>query len=209
MVLTESEHIQPMSKRPSFVRLALLIVGSLLFSLSVVNIFIPVFGFPRPLFWMGFIFALAGGGIYYGREWLAVRAARITVKTIIYAPLLAFLFGIVLLFVPVQPLGRIAAHRDIASGIYKVIIPVTPWRDELTQVLKDQYGVTTRLSGGSLTTIFQSTYNSGYQSVVLTALKDKYGRDVVKERTEELEAEWKREFETKNNKMKPKRPNRE
>lgn len=197
MNLTEGKHIQPMFKRPSFVRLALLIVGSLLFSLSVVNIFIPVFGFPRPFFWMGFIFVLAGGGIYFGRAWLAVRAARITVKTIIYAPLLAFLFGIVLLFVPVQPLGRIAAHRDIASGTYKVIIPLRPWRDELTKELKDQYRITTRLSGGCFTTTFQSTYDSGYQSVVLKALKDKYGRDVVKECTEKVEAEWKRDFQEK------------
>lgn len=189
----------PMSNLLSIFRLAVLLVGSVLFSLSIINIFVRILGFPKAYFQMGLVFALAGGGIYFGREWLKVRAARTTVKTIVYTPLLAFLFGIVLLFIPVQPLGRFAAHRDISSGIYKVQIPLRPWRDELTKVLKDQYGITARLSGGCFTTTFQSTYDSGYQSVVLKALKDKYGRDVVKECADRMESAWKSNFEAKNN----------
>jgi len=189
-----------MSNRSSKFTLAILIVGSVLFSLSIVNVFVRVPGFPRADFQMVLVFALAGGGIFLGREWLKVRAARNTVKAIVYTPLLAFLFGIVLLFIPVQPLGRFAAQRDISSGIYIVHIPLRPWHDELTKVLKDQYGVTTRLSGGCFTTTFHSTYDAGYQSAVLKALKDKYGRDVVKECSEQVESEWKRDFEAKNNK---------
>ncbi len=192
--------MHPMSNRPSIFRLIVLLVGSILVSLSVINIFVRVFGLPKAYFQMGLVFALAGACIYFGRGWLKVRAARITVKTIVYTPPLAFLFGIILLFIPVQPLGRLAAHRDIASGIYKVQIPLRPWRDELTKVLKDQYGVTARVSGGCFTTTFQSTYDSGYQSVVLKALKDKYGRDVVKECAESIESAWKSNFDAKNNK---------
>ena len=186
-----------MSSWLSIFRLVVLIVGSILVSLSIVNIFHRVTGLPKAYLQMGLEFALAGVCIYFGREWLNVRAARITVKAIIYTPLLAFLFGIVLLFIPVQPLGRLAAHRDIASGIYKVYIPLRPWRDELTKVLKEQYGVTARHSGGCFTTTFQSTYDAGYQSVVLKALKDKYGRDVVKECAEGMESAWRSKFEAK------------
>lgn len=178
-----------MSNRSSILRLALLVVGSILLSLSIVNVFVRVPGFPMAYVQMVLVFALAGAGMFYGREWLKVRAARITVKAIVYTPLLAFLFGVVLLFIPVQPLGRLAAQRDISSGIYIVHIPLRPWRDELTKVLKDQYDVTAKLSGGCFTTTFQSTYNSGYQSVVLKALKDKYGRDIIKECTEKVESE--------------------
>ena len=188
-----------MSNRPAIFRLLILFVGSTLVSLSEINIFVRVHGLPKAYFQMGLVFAFAGGCIYIGREWLKVRSARITVKTIIYTPLLAFLFGIVLLFIPVQPLGRLVAYRDISSGIYKVQIPLRPWRDELKKVLKDQYGVTARISGGCFTSTFQSTFDSGYQSVVLKALKDKYGRDVVKECAERMESAWESRFEVKNN----------
>ncbi len=187
-----------MSTRPSTFRLVILLAGSILVSLSVINIFVRVYGLPKEYLQMGLVFALAGACIYFGRGWLNVRAARITVKTLIYTPPLVFLFGIVLLFIPVQPLGRLAAHRDIASGIYKVQIPIRPWRDELTRELRDNYEVTARISGGCFTSTFQSTYDSGYQAVVIEALKKKYGRDIVRECTEKVESAWKKHFESKN-----------
>lgn len=193
--------IDLMPRRPSIFRLAALITGSILFSLSIVNLFFPVFGFSKAFPQNILVFLFAGISIYFGREWLKVRVARITVKAIVYTPPLAFLLGLIMLFVPVQPLGRFIAHRDIAAGLYKVIIPMRPWHDDVTKELKAKYGVSTQISGGCMISVLQATYDSGYQSVVLEALKDKYGRDIVKECTEKAEFKWERDFEAKNKKI--------
>jgi hypothetical protein len=57
-------------------------VASVLFSLSVVNIFIPVPGIPKRLWAMGLLFALAGCGLFVGREWCKIRGVRVVVKRI-------------------------------------------------------------------------------------------------------------------------------
>lgn len=187
-----------MSNRPSLAKLAILIVGSVLFSLSTVNLFFPVRGFPRTLFAMGLVFVLAGGAIYFGREWSKVRTARIAVKTIVYTPLLAFGAFMILPFIPIQPVGAIAAHRDISAGNYRAIIPRRPWHKELAALLLNRYGIESKVySGGCFPLIIEMTYYSGYRSVMERAIKEKYGHDVVKECTEEARSSWEKTIKEK------------
>jgi hypothetical protein len=151
-----------MQSPSSRLRLATLMIGSVLFSLSFVNLYVPIFPLPGTYFFMISSFALAACGIFFGREWLNESSARKAVKILIYTPLLTFLFLIVgFLLLPAQPLGYLKAHWDISHGVYEATVRGGPWYDDVSKMLKDEYGITTRRPGECFQSIFQITYHSG------------------------------------------------
>ena len=171
-------------------KLAVAIFGALLFPLTIINSIVGLVPFPRTLLQFLFVIIVAILCIGYGRGWRRVRWAGTTVRLIAYSPFIALVLAIVLLQVPVQPLGRHEARRDLANGDYKVAIGIFPWSNEAKRLLSERYGITSTISGGCLTTVFESTYRAGYSSVMRPAIREKYGRDVVTETVEEARASW-------------------
>lgn len=187
-----------MLQRPHSLRVIILIGGSILFSLSVVNLFFPVFGLGRTFWQIGCVFVIAGLGIFIGRRGLKDPIVQMIVKSIIYAPLLAFLGMIILPFIPIQPVGRLVAHRDVSAGRYVAILPGSPWHKELTEMLQSRYGLESSVhSEGSFPIIARFTYYTGYQTVMAPAIKTKYGHDVVQECTKEVKQAWEKRIEEK------------
>ena len=185
-----------MSFRPSLSRVTFLIVGSVLFSLSVVSIFYPLIRYIQTPWEIACVFVIAGLGIFFGRSGLDVPIIRKIVKSIIYAPFLAFLALIVLLFIPVQPVGRLIAHRDVSAERYRAIIPRSPWHKELSAMLLSRYGLESSVRDeGCFPIVALYTYYLGYQAVMVPAIKTRYGHDIVKECTEDAKSAWEKLIE--------------
>lgn len=114
------------------------------------------------------------------------RLARVTVL------MLTLLLATVLWAVSGSLRGRIAAHYDIARGHYYLLAYGLPTasRPEYARLLRERYGVEFRAVAGCVVTPTLVDYVDGYDSVSMTAVNRKFGRDVFKETMAEADQSW-------------------
>jgi len=88
--------------------------------------------------------------------------------------------------------GHVVARIDVWRGQYVLLLygEPTPSREEFVQLLHDRYDIKTRTIAGCTVSESLMKYANGYDAVVRSAATRKFGRDVIKECTDEARKDW-------------------
>jgi hypothetical protein len=86
-------------------------------------------------------------------------------------------------------LGKHNAHRDVASGRYKILTYgiANPEGSPYANLLRERYGVELHAMAGCIVSKSLVDYVAAYNEVSTTAVRGKFGRDVFRETHDEVE----------------------
>jgi hypothetical protein len=90
-------------------------------------------------------------------------------------------------------LGQLVADFDVARGHYQILewgLPVS-WRPEYNRLLRERYGIETRVIAGCVVSESLIAYAAGYNAVSTNAAKRKFGHDVFDRSNAEASRTWK------------------
>jgi hypothetical protein len=88
--------------------------------------------------------------------------------------------------------GKHDARVDVAHGNYKVLTYglADPSRSEYSTQLRQRYGVELHAVAGCIVSKSVVDYVAAYNEVSITAVKNKFGRDIFKETYNEVNKNW-------------------
>jgi hypothetical protein len=88
--------------------------------------------------------------------------------------------------------GGMAARWDVSRGHYQVLgygLPV-PWRFRYAELMEKKYGVKFHAVAGCIVSQSTIDYVDAYDDVSESAIRKKFGPDVVRAAAEQAETEW-------------------
>jgi hypothetical protein len=90
------------------------------------------------------------------------------------------------------PRGAVEAKIDVARGVYSIKTAGYPvrWSSIARQKLRERYGIEVKAEAGCEVTPWLEWYMDGYNSVSESAIKSKYGDDVISRAYEEARVEY-------------------